>query len=392
MNAPNGVNLGLGLDRIEQSMARERLEDAIDHAAAPGPEGRTRETFLGGSECAAVLGVSPWATALDVYFSKTGTRPPAGAWRDPQREKNFKRGKRAEPHAIVMAKEDLGLKVTKVSTPEAKNYYVDAEHPFLACEIDFEWEVTPEIAARYPSIPEELIGTIQNGEVKSVHPFAAGKFGEAETDEVPIEYGAQAMHGLMITGRELTMFLVLTGWDDLSVYWIRRDDETIAGIRTIEVKFWKEHVEPRVPPEPRTLPDVMNLFRRVGAFRVTASEETAAKIAKLDSMRRAARVAAEQLDELQFEIGCEILGKEAVERPEDAGQTLVVDKDGKPILVIAFQQQFDLNEAKLKAQYPAVAEACAKMQQFFVYRIPKPKKADGASKSKKGKSEEEAQT
>lgn len=369
----NSVNLGLGLDNLEAAIRKQDLEDA------PAPDGVLRSEFLGGSEVAAVLGISPWATPLDIYFSKTGTRPPAGAWRDPQRERNFKRGKRAEPHAIDMAIEDLGLKVTKRSTPTEKNYHVDSEHAFLASEIDFEWEVTKEIAARY-DLPEELVGTIQNGEVKSVHPFAAGKFGEEETDEVPIEYGAQAMQGLGVTGRDLCLFLVLTGWDDLSVYWIKRNQGIVEGIRAKLVTFWLEHVVPRIPPNPQELPDIYKLFRRVGAFKVTASEETVALIAELAKQRRAARVAQELVEDTQFKIGCAIIGKEQMEKPEDPGSTTVVDAAGKPILRIDFQQQFDLNESKLKAMYPAVAEACAKMQQFFKMTIPTPKKDAAAPK------------
>lgn len=375
--------LGLDLDKLEASMREQAIREA-EEMDPPAPDGRKRSSFLGGSEIGAVIGVSPWATPLDVYFSKTGERPPSGQWRDPQRERNFRRGKRAEPHAIQMAREDLGIKITKVSTPDAKNYYVDAEHPFLACEIDFEWEVTQDVADRY-ELPQDLVGTIQNGEVKSVHPFAAGRFGDSETEEVPIEYGAQAMHGLGVTGRKLTMFLVLTGWDELNVYWIWRDDAVVAAMRAAAVRFWKEHVEPRIPPEPANLPDVMNLFRRAGAYKVLATAEIKGLIADLIKGRAEAKAAADKVEDLQYRIGCAVLGKEEVENPDDPGKTRVVDEAGQDLLVIDFQQQYDLNEAKLKANFPQVAEACAKMQQFFVYRVPRKKKDVTIKKADKSK-------
>lgn len=371
MTAPT---LGLGLDKLEASIHKAKNIE-------PAPEGSDRTRFLGGSDVAAVLKVSPWATPLDIYFKKTGTHPPTGTWIDPAREKMFRRGHRAEPHAIDMAIEDLGIKITKRSTEGEKNYHLDPEHAFLACEIDFEWEVTPEIASRY-DLPEELVGTIQNGEVKSVHPFAAAKFGEAETDEVPIEYAAQAMHGLMITGRRLTMFLVLTGWDDLSVYWIHRDDATIAGMREMEVDFWLKHVVPQVAPDPITLPDVMHLFNRMGETKIPATPELEDLIAQLAAARKAAKSAGEEVDEVQFQIGTRILGAVQLENPDEPGKH-VIHKDGKPLLVIDFQQQYSLNESKVKAQFPAVAEACAKMIQFFVYRIPRAKKDTVVKKSTK---------
>lgn len=365
---------GLGLDRDKlelafQSMAKEQDWEAL----LPAPAGRERSSFLGGSEIAAVMGVSPWATPLDVYFRKTGERPPAGQWIDPQREKNLRRGKRAEPHAIDMAIEDHGIKVTKRSTEGEKNYYIDAEHPFLAVEIDAEWEVTAAAAERF-GIPEQYIGTIQNVEVKSVHPFAAGKFGDEETDEVPIEYGAQALYGLDVTKRDLTMFIVLRGWDDLSFYFMYRDDAIMAGMRAMAVKFWTEHVIPRIAPPAVNLPDVMHLFRRVGAFKVLATDAVKELIADLAKLRQEQKTAAERVEDCQYKIGMAILGQEQLENPDDPGKTTVVDENGKPLLNIDFQQQFDINEAKLKAHFPAVVEACAKLQQFFVYRIPRPKK------------------
>lgn len=374
-------SLGLGLDAA--------ITKAVPVQDELAPPGKTRNVVLGGSEIAAVIGVSPWNTALDIYFSKTGTRPPTGPWLDPQREKNFKRGHRAEPHGIDMAVEEYGLKVTKRSIEGSKNYHSDPEHAFMVAEIDFEWEVTADIAARF-DLPEELVGTIQNGEVKSVHPFAAAKFGDAETDEVPVEYAAQAMWGLMVTGRQLTMFLVLTGWDDLTVYWIRRDDETIAGMRALALPFWNDHVLARVPPAPVNLPDVLNLFGRVGSRRVDTTEEIDAMIAELATANAEVRKWGDKADDAKYRIGCAILGKETMDNPADPGKIVVV-KGAAPVLVIDFQQQYDLNESKLKALYPAVAEACAKMLQFFVFRIPRPKKDPAAKKAAKSTPPEDVQ-
>lgn len=376
----NSVNLGLGLDGLEKSMRRQKEEE-------PAPEGSERSKFIGGSDAAAVCNMSPWATQLDIYFKKTGTHPPTGAWRDQGKEKMFRRGKRAEPHAIDMAIEDLGIKVTKRSTPTEKNYHLDPEHPFLAAEIDFEWEVTPEVAARY-ELPDDLVGTIQNGEVKSVHPFAAGKFGEEETDEIPVEYGIQGMHGLMVTGRKLTMFLVLTGWDDLSIYWIRRDDTIIANLRKVEVKFWNENVLAGVPPDPVNLPDVYHLFKRMGETKIAATPEIEAMVVELARCRAEAKKVEAQVEDVQFKLGVAVLGATVLENPDHPGKH-VVHKGSADILVIDFQQQYRLNEDKLKALYPDVAEECAKIIQFFVYRLPKAKKDPAEKKSQKSKKEPE---
>jgi hypothetical protein len=74
--------------------------------------------------------------------------------------------------------------------------------------------------------------------------FARKKWGEVDTEDVPIEYAAQFMHGLMVTGRRMCLVAALRSFDDVDLYWTLRDDETIAGMREKLVDFWLDHVQP----------------------------------------------------------------------------------------------------------------------------------------------------
>ena len=56
-----------------------------------------RSTYLGGSDVAAILGISPWRTPLDVYLDKIQPRKEET---DPSRLKVLNRGKRMEPYVI----------------------------------------------------------------------------------------------------------------------------------------------------------------------------------------------------------------------------------------------------------------------------------------------------
>src|SRR5690606_30850851 len=147
-------------------------------------------------------------------------------------------GKLLEPVALQMAIEDYGLKVTKRSSEEKPNRYTDPEHDFLRAEVDFEFEVTPEladhVADHMPTLADHvraLVGTVQNGEVRSVHAYTDAKFGGEGPEDTPIEYAAQAVHGLMVPGRQLTLFVVVVGADNLSLYFVRRDEDPIRGMR-----------------------------------------------------------------------------------------------------------------------------------------------------------------
>lgn len=342
------------------------------------PSAIDRKRFIGGSDAAAILGVSPWTTSLGLFLIKTGQQPEIS---DPAREKLFRRGKRLEPVVIDMLVEELGVKVTKRSLPEKPNRYIDAELPYLAAEIDFEWEVTPEIAARY-NLPEVLIGTVQNGEVKTVHPFASAKFGDAETDEIPIEYAAQAMHGLMVAGRQLTMFGVLVGADNLTPYFILRDDETIAGLREKEQHFWEYNVLRGVAPVPVNLPDVLELFGRTPASRVEATPEILLMVESLAGARDAARAAEDAQVECKFQIGQFMLGQAGITLGNDGrlipGAEVKVGNHeltvkGASVLVVAKRAQSRLDGDQIKAKYPTVALECQKSIEFFVFGKP-PKK------------------
>lgn len=340
-----------------------------------------RRTFLGGSDAAAVFGVSQWSTPLDIYLRKRGEMPETGRDADPMRERIFKRGKRLEPVVLEMAAEEWNLKVTKASTPAAQNRYVDPEHGFLACEVDFEWLVTNEIADAL-GLPDELVGTIQNGEIKTVHPFAAGKFGEDESDEVPIEYAAQAMHGLMITGREVCLFAVLVGADNLSRYLVRRDEETIAAMREKEVAFWVHHVEAGVPPAPLNIPDVYHLFRRDIGTQIQATAEMLDLVEKLKYAKATVKGGEDAIEDLQFKIGFAMLGEKAVQQ-DPKGKIKPTDETppghhilkagSKDLLTIRFQSQTRIDSDAVRVKYPEVAEVCSKTSKFFTFNLSRKK-------------------
>jgi predicted phage-related endonuclease len=336
-----------------------------------------RRRFIGGSDSAAIFGVSPWSTPLDIYLLKRDEYPATGREADPGKERIFRRGKRLEPVVIDMLVEEYGVEVTKRSPPENPNRYQDPEHPFLAAEIDFEWRVSAELAERHGLDPE-LVGTIQNGDVKTARGFGAKKFGEEGTDEIPIEYAAQFMHGLMVTNRQLTMVAVLVSMDDVLFYFIHRDDETIAAMRAKSVSFWFDNVQAGVPPDPVNLPDVMHLFRR---DRGTLIEATPEILAKFDEYRDASDTANSLtreggvLDTLKFAIGAFMLGAEVyVEPPEELAKHILTAPDGRELLAVSLQSQQRLDTKFVRERYPMIAAECSKTSRFFVFRPKRGKK------------------
>lgn len=192
-----------------------------------------RTKYLGGSDAAGILGISPWRTPLDVYLDKV---TPRSLESDPSKARVFARGKRMEPYVIDLLAEETGLQIIARG-----QRYIDPELDFLAAEID-----------------AEAAGG-ENIEIKTVSPFKAKEWGEEQTDAIPVHYTAQAMHGLMVTGKTVCVFGVLIGGDDFRIYRVERDEETIAAMRQREVDFW-QRVQSQRPPDPTAVSDIMRLF------------------------------------------------------------------------------------------------------------------------------------
>lgn len=332
-----------------------------------------RAMYLGSSDAGPLLGLSPWRTPLEVWLQKTGQAEADAP--DPDRERILRRGKLMEPVVVDMLIAEHGIKITRRSSPASPNRYVDPSCPFLAAEIDFEWEVTPEIVASFPEqIAEELIGTTQNGEVKTVHPFGAGIYGAEHTDEIPIYHAAQAFHGLMVTGRALTLFPVLVGSDNLLLYWIKRDDETIGKMRDRLVRFWNENVLARVPPDPIQLSDIYALFKRRAATRIAADDEVAGMIRTLKSLSDRKSTTEEAIDAVKFEIGCRLLGQAEIENPTAKERSKhIVLVDGRPALTVGLEEQQRIDQDKLRRDYPEAAAASIKTIRFFKYSLSRTK-------------------
>lgn len=305
-----------------------------------------RSTYLGSSDISAILGLSPWATPVDVYFAKFGMPKPV----DADKQRLFNRGKRMEKVILDMLEEERGIEFIAKGAR-----YRDPKHPWMAAEIDAEAIID---------------GEHVNIECKSVHPMAAYKFGEEGTDEIDIGYAAQATFGQMVTGRRRTMFAVLVGADNLSVYWLDRDDETVVAIRQKAIDFWHNHVLARVPPEPILIEDVYRLMRRDVDIVAEAPKDIVDLIGKFNQAKQLARSATEQADELKFQIGKWLLGEDTMTMPTKKPKHVIVS-GGEPLLTVAYQEQNRVDSDALRKRHPEIAAECSKTSQFYRFDTPK---------------------
>lgn len=229
---------------------------------------RDRSTFIGASDVAAIMGLSKWRTPLDVYFEKTGQISEEDQARLQRREQVLQRGRILEPfirEMTVQKLRDEGHDVEVIGTNEVVR---DKRYPFLEAELDWRMRVD---------------GEEMNADAKSVNAYARDGWGAPGSEDVPIYYAAQFMQGLGLTPGKPKRCLAaaLKSFDDVDLYWTVRDEETIEAMREKCVRFWKDHVKKRRPPDPVNFADLTNMFPKAKPASIEIDDETRERVERV---------------------------------------------------------------------------------------------------------------
>lgn len=311
-----------------------------------------RSTYLGSSDIAPILGVDPYdRTPLTVYLQKIGEL--AGIT-DPERIKFLKRRKRWEGPIVQMLREEFDGEIVAVN-----QRYRDPAHPFLAAEIDFEWR--------------DADGSIQNGEIKTVSPFAFGErygWGAEGTDEIPVHYHAQVMYGLGRTGRRKTVVAAMSGLDNMHFYVAHRDDEIIDGMTATAVAFWKK-VQARTPPDPISMTDVMRLYDRRRGRPVELTEEMATALQNLRTCRAALKAHKDDADALELEIAKYVCAQWNIDAAEPTTDAATLLYQGQKLATWAAGRGAHLDQSRLKTDHPKLVADYTVPHYFRSFRFPK---------------------
>lgn len=197
-----------------------------------------RKRGLGSSDMPAVMGVSPYRTALDVYMSKIGD--------DEADEPNeqMEIGLAAESMLATLYERRTGRTIA-MTQHEAE------------CETD----------SRLIATLDGLTACGRIVEMKTAGTLKAADLGEPGSDELPKDWIVQAMHQLLVADAQVCDFAVLTGGFGFRflVYTVHRDPLWDDAIREHGAAFWG-HVERNEPP-PAVLPDDLHHLKRLFAPR-----------------------------------------------------------------------------------------------------------------------------
>lgn len=304
-----------------------------------------RTGFLGGSDLAAVLGISPWKTPYELWEEKLDIAPETEF--DELREKILKRGKRLEPVVMEQLQDEYDLTVLG-----RNQVFIDSEHEWMRAEIDFEY-LCPD-------------GSTGNGDVKTVNVFAAKDWGESGTDEVPAYYVAQFQWGMMVAGRSVCAVAALFGADDLRLYYVHRDEEIISMLRERAVSFWVNHVLAEVPPPMQTAADAERMLRKFDGVTVAATPELRASIGRLKGVKAAEKRLEAKRDSYETALKLALASAAA---SDGSSKFSLVDEAGRTIATWNPQSATRVSAKKVKELLPDRVDELSETSTFRVLRL-----------------------
>ncbi len=186
-----------------------------------------RRQGLGGSDAAAVLGISPFRTARDLYYDKLGvvTADDQANW------VALEVGNLLEPLVARIFEEKTGLKVY-----QRKCMFQHPRHPFMLADLDY-----------LVDLPD---GTTAIVEIKTTNYNAKDKWWYNGEEIVPVYYETQGRHYMAVMNLDRVYYCCLYGnnEDEAIIRHIDRDMPYEMELIALEYDFWHENVLARVPP------------------------------------------------------------------------------------------------------------------------------------------------
>lgn len=184
---------------------------------------RARRAGIGGSDAAAIMGLSPFKSALAVYADKVSTSAPAEDDNDRLEMGNLREG----PLLALYAKR------SKRQVTRGGELLRSREHPIMLVTLDGTQQADGSLWAS-PGVVEAKAYDI-----------------EGDGGDIALNVQIQLQHELIVTGLEWGTAVWMGAWADKLKWLDVRPHEAFRDLVIEECeRFWTDHVLKRVPPPP----------------------------------------------------------------------------------------------------------------------------------------------
>lgn len=236
-----------------------------------------RRERLGASEVTAILGLSPWKSAYQVWLEKTGRVPP---W---EGNDATRAGQRLERAVLDQAEEDLG--------PLERNVVVPA--------VGLDCPLTATLDA-WATHRDEVVEAKTSGIVGPVY----GEWGEEGSDIIPQAYLVQVAVQMLCTEAELAHVYALLGGRGIIRFRVARDEEVIDAIADQCARWWHRHIDQGIEPklsEPLPL-EIVKRLRREPNKTIDLAEDALASVQRWEAAKDIANSAKKTAEAAQSEL------------------------------------------------------------------------------------------
>ena len=214
-----------------EAAVRERLNPfvVVDTADLPREDWLNyRRRGIGGSDVAAILGISPFRTARDIYYDKIGV---AAVEPDESNWVQLEVGHLLEDLVAKIFQKKTGYRVFQI-----KKMFHHSQYPFMLADVDY-----------FAELPD---GTIALLEIKTTNYNAKDNWFIDGRKSVPVYYEMQGRHYMAVTDIDRVFFCCLYGntEDEVIICEVKRDMDYETEMIFLEQEFWVGNVQSKVPP------------------------------------------------------------------------------------------------------------------------------------------------
>lgn len=305
-----------------------------------------RQSGIGGSDIAAIIGVSPYATAYDIYQSKT----------QPVNEDTNEFAYWGTVLEDTVAREfskRSGLKIQNV------NFLMrHPEHRWAIANIDraiINRDVSGNVRFK-----DGKLTTDQIVEIKTASEYVGKNWGLEESDEVPDQYQCQAQWYMGVTDTQVCYMAVLIGGNKYRQYKIERHQDFIDYLFEAAESFWTNNVLAGVEPDATTLQNAKDKYPRHNpdtTLDVELDSEAAKAFEHYETLKAQEKEVKAALELAQTDLICQIQDNE----------TLAID--GEVVATYKVQVSNRFNSSQFKKDMPELAEKYNKQSESRVMRV-----------------------
>lgn len=239
-----------------------------------------RKLGIGGSDAAAVAGICPFKTPLEVYLEKLSLSVPI-------EENDYMRfGTILEP--IILKEYERRTGEICLPRDENTNQYFKDYHEV------YNW------------MRANIDGYIFNKniiiECKSASARTAYLWGEPGTDEIPANYLIQCAHYAIVYDAVRVDLAVLIGGNDFRIYHYNRNAALEEKLIEKERIFWHDHVLKEIPPDPINLKDSYLLWPDSLANSKIATNDTYMHLCQYDHLKSKIKELGKEADLLKLKV------------------------------------------------------------------------------------------